>query len=159
MLPTSQCQHLPVEHVGGSGRPGTVHRHGYGADEQIRYLGRYSRKRTITQSGVYTAPRTAENDVVTATSQAEDAKSATASVSIVPPHTVSLDWDASKSTTVTSYNLYRGTTSGGPYKLIGSKIKTTSYTDSTVQSGVAYLVSTAVRRSGVRAFSQTKWNP
>lgn len=108
---------------------------------------------TITQSGVYTAPRTAENDVVTATSQADSTKSATASVSIVPPHTVSLDWDASKSTTVTSYNLYRGTTSGGPYKLIGSKIKTTSYTDSTVQSGVAYFyVSTAVDASGVESF-------
>ena len=108
-------------------------------------------KGTITQSGVYTAPSTAENDVITATSQADNTKSANASITVLPPHSVSLDWSASPTTTVASYKVYRGTLSGGPYSLLGSNIKGTSYTDSAVQSGAAYYyVTTAVDASGAR---------
>jgi hypothetical protein len=103
----------------------------------------------ITQSGVYTAPSTAENDVITATSQADNTKSANASITVLPPHSVSLDWGASPTTTVAYYKVYRGTVSGGPYNLLGNNIKTTSYTDSAVQSGAAYYyVTTAVDASG-----------
>ncbi len=52
-------------------------------------------------------------------------------------HTVDLSWLASSST-VSGYNVYRGTLSGGPYAKVDSMQPTTSYADSTVQSGTAY---------------------
>ncbi len=55
---------------------------------------------------------------------------------------VTLGWSASSG--ATGYNVKRGTTSGGPYTVIGSPV-TTSYVDSTVSSGVEYFyVVTAV---------------
>lgn len=106
---------------------------------------------TITQSGLYTAPHAAENDTITATSQADNTKSASASISVLAPHSVSLSWDPSKSTVV-SYRLYRGTASGGPYNLLSSNIQATVYTDSSVQSGVAYYyVATAVDAAGTES--------
>jgi hypothetical protein len=64
-------------------------------------------------------------------------------------HTVSLGWTASTGT-IAGYNVYRGTVSGGPYtKLNSSTNASTSYTDSTVQSGTTYYyVTTAVDDSG-----------
>ena len=61
-------------------------------------------------------------------------------------HSVSLTWIASTSSNVTSYNVYRGTTSGGPYtKLTSVPGTVTSYTDNAVQSGLTYYyVATAV---------------
>ena len=56
--------------------------------------------------------------------------------SVMPAMSVSLTWMASPSTTV-GYNVYRGTTSGGPYAPIGSAA-TTSFTDTTVTSGTTY---------------------
>jgi hypothetical protein len=53
-------------------------------------------------------------------------------------HSVSLSWNASTSTVI-GYNIYRTTVSGGPYtKLNVTPMATTSYTDSTVQSGTGY---------------------
>jgi len=69
------------------------------------------------------------------------------------PHTVSLTWNPSTST-VSGYNLYRGTQSGGPYstRLNSSLLPATSYTDSNVVSGVTYYyVSTAVDSSNVES--------
>ena len=64
-------------------------------------------------------------------------------------HSVVLTWTASTST-VAGYNVYRGTTSGGPYTKINSSLITTlAYTDSTVQNGTTYYyVATAVDSSG-----------
>lgn len=64
-------------------------------------------------------------------------------------HSVGLSWNASTST-VSGYNLYRGTTNGGPYSKINSGLITTlSYTDTSVSSGnTYYYVSTAVDSSG-----------
>jgi hypothetical protein len=64
-------------------------------------------------------------------------------------HSVALSWTASTST-VTGYNVYRGTTSGGPYTKINSSLITTlAYTDTTVQSGTTYFyVATSVDSSG-----------
>jgi len=60
-------------------------------------------------------------------------------------HTVSIDWNPSPSTGVAYYNVYRGTARGGPYNLLGTNIRATSYTDSMVQSGATYFyVTTAV---------------
>jgi hypothetical protein len=54
------------------------------------------------------------------------------------PRSASLSWNPSTSPVV-GYNVYRGTQSGGPYfKLNSSPQRTTSFTDSTVQSGATY---------------------
>ena len=65
------------------------------------------------------------------------------------PHTVSLSWTASTST-VSGYNVYRSTTSGGGYsKVNGGLVGGVNYTDSTVQNGITYYyVTTAVDSSG-----------
>jgi fibronectin type 3 domain-containing protein len=54
-------------------------------------------------------------------------------------HSVALTWNPSTSTNVVGYNVYRGTTSGGPYAKLNSAPDTgTSDTDTTVQSGQTY---------------------
>jgi fibronectin type 3 domain-containing protein len=62
-------------------------------------------------------------------------------------HTVDLSWAASAD--AVGYNIYRSTTSGGPYTMINSSLDgTTAYTDSTVTSGTTYYyVATAVNSS------------
>jgi len=108
---------------------------------------------TITQSGLYTAPQAAESDVVTATSQADTTKSASASITVAAPHSVTLNWSPSTTTGVT-YNVYRGTVSGGPYSLLSSGLTSTSYVDTTVQSGSTYYyVTTAVDSAGESPYS------
>jgi len=64
-------------------------------------------------------------------------------------HSVALTWSASTST-VSGYNIYRGTVSGGPYtKINSSLVALLTYSDSTVQSGTTYYyVTTAVDSSG-----------
>ena len=64
-------------------------------------------------------------------------------------HSVSLNWTASTSSSVTGYNVYRGTTSGGTYtKLNSTPVSGTSYTDTAVQAGQTYYyVCTAVDSS------------
>jgi hypothetical protein len=108
----------------------------------------------ITQSGLYTAPKSAESDVITATSQGDTTKSASVSIAVTAPavsHWVSLEWDASTSQ-VAYYKVYRGTVSGGPYNLLATNVTATSYTDSTVQSGTTYYyVTTALNAAGVES--------
>ena len=107
---------------------------------------------TITQSGLYTAPQAVETDVITVTSQADSTKSASASVTVVAPHTVSLKWSASTSSDISYYKVYRGTVSGGPYSLLSNNVGVTSYTDTSVQSGSTYYyVTTAVDSSGTES--------
>jgi fibronectin type 3 domain-containing protein len=67
-------------------------------------------------------------------------------------HSAALSWTASTST-VSGYNVYRGTADGGPYTLINLSLLTgPSYTDTTVQSGLTYYyVTTAVDSSGVQS--------
>jgi hypothetical protein len=66
---------------------------------------------------------------------------------------VNLTWNASASSNVVGYNVYRGTASGGPYTQINSSLNTTtSNTDTTVQSGQAYYyVVTAVDSTGAES--------
>ncbi len=68
-------------------------------------------------------------------------------------HTTNLSWNASTSTSISGYNVYRGTASGGPYAKINSALDSSlSYGDSTVQSGQTYYyVTTAVDSSGVES--------
>ena len=67
-------------------------------------------------------------------------------------HSVSLNWDPSSST-VSGYNIYRSSQSGGPYaKLNPALLSSTNYSDSTVQSGTTYYyVATAVNSSNVES--------
>jgi hypothetical protein len=67
-------------------------------------------------------------------------------------HSVTLTWTASAST-VSGYNVYRSTVSGGPYtKLNSTPVAGTTYTDSTVQAGLTYFyVVTSVDSSGVES--------
>ena len=69
-----------------------------------------------------------------------------------PQHSVSLSWSPSTSS-VTGYNVYRGSATGGPYaKLTSSADESTSYTDSSVQAGQTYYyVTTSVGTDGVES--------
>jgi hypothetical protein len=54
-------------------------------------------------------------------------------------HVVALNWTASTSSGISSYQISRGTVSGGPYTPVGSVgASTTSFTDTTVVSGQTY---------------------
>jgi hypothetical protein len=54
-------------------------------------------------------------------------------------HSVSLTWTASTAPNVMGYDIYRASTSGGPYaKVTSSLVAGTSYTDNSVQSGQTY---------------------
>lgn len=67
-------------------------------------------------------------------------------------HSVTLSWSGSAST-VSGYNIYRSTVSGGGYaRLNSSLVSVLAYTDSTVQSGGSYYyVTTAVDANGVES--------
>jgi hypothetical protein len=67
------------------------------------------------------------------------------------PHSVDLSWTGSPSSGVVGYYVYRSTTSGSGYAKINasSAATSTTYTDSSVQSGATYFyVVTAVDGSG-----------
>jgi len=68
-----------------------------------------------------------------------------------PPvqHAVALSWNASPSTNVVSYSMYRSTISGSSYGLAASAIGGLSYLDQSVQTGTTYYyVVTAVDDQG-----------
>ena len=68
------------------------------------------------------------------------------------PHRVTLTWDpphATADVTVVGYNVYRSTTSGGPFVKLASQVPSPPYEDKLVNSGRTYFyVVTAVERSG-----------
>jgi hypothetical protein len=66
-----------------------------------------------------------------------------------PVYSVGLTWDA-PSGDIVGYNVYRGTTSGGPYSKLNSTTDTgTSYTDASVQYDTTYYyVTTSVGQDG-----------
>jgi hypothetical protein len=68
-------------------------------------------------------------------------------------HQVDLSWTASTSSDVVGYDVYRGTTSGGPYTEISSAtIAVTAFTDTDVSAGTTYFyVVTAVDGSGLQS--------
>jgi hypothetical protein len=78
----------------------------------------------------------------------------TGSLSSGPPaHSVSMSWSPSSSTVI-GYNVYRGTTPGGPYpsKLTSSPQVGTSLVDSTVAAGTTYYyVATSVDQNSVES--------
>jgi hypothetical protein len=82
-----------------------------------------------------------------------DAATGHGCVTVGGAHSVALSWAASTSTGLAGYNIYRGSTSGGPYtKVSASVVAGTSYTDATVQAGQTYYyVSTAVSTGGTES--------
>jgi fibronectin type 3 domain-containing protein len=70
----------------------------------------------------------------------------------VTGHSVALTWSASQN--ATSYNIYRGTTSGGPYVKLASRIVSTTYSDVQVtHNQTLYYVTTAVNGSNESGYS------
>ena len=87
-------------------------------------------------------------DAVTARSQADPTKSASATITVAVPHSVSLSWSPSISSGV-SYSMYRGNSTGGPYTLLKGRVSSTSYVDLSVLAGrTYYYVATAVDSRG-----------
>jgi hypothetical protein len=68
-------------------------------------------------------------------------------------HSVSLNWNASTSSAVVGYNIYRGTTTGGPYGKINSALESsTNFVDASVLAGKTYFyVVTAVTGGGAQS--------
>jgi hypothetical protein len=69
------------------------------------------------------------------------------SLPVPPTHSVALNWTASVTPGVVGYNVYRATTSGGPFSKLNSSslVASTNYTDNAVTAGqVYYYVTTAV---------------
>jgi fibronectin type 3 domain-containing protein len=70
----------------------------------------------------------------------------------VTGHSVTLTWSASQN--AASYNIYRGTTSGGPYVRVASGIVSTTYSDVQVtHNQTLYYVTTAVNGSNESGYS------
>jgi hypothetical protein len=70
----------------------------------------------------------------------------------LPAHSVSISWQVSSSPGVVTYNVYRSTTSGGPYTRVGWRVSGASFTDMGVQPGATYFyVVTSVTSSNVES--------
>lgn len=68
-------------------------------------------------------------------------------------HSVTLSWSEGTSSTVSGFNVYRGTVSGGPYtKLTSTSVTSMTYTDSSVNAGATYYyVVTAISNTGAES--------
>jgi hypothetical protein len=102
---------------------------------------------TVSSGGLYTAPASAGTYTVTATSQADSTKSASAAVTVsaAVQHTVSLTWDSVSG--ASSYSIYRGASSTS-LSLLASAITNTAYTDSSVVSGDTYYYAATATSNG-----------
>lgn len=84
-------------------------------------------------------------------------KSASGSPSPTPTataHSVAITWQASPSTNLQGYKVYRGQTSGGPYTSIAGTLAASvqQFTDSSVLSGQAYFyVITSIDLNGLES--------
>ncbi len=98
--------------------------------------------------GSVTVPAGATSTTFTATAGSISSnQSATSTATAL--NAVSLSWGASTSQNVTNYNVYRGTSNGGPYSLAANAGMKTSYIDYNIQNGQTYYyVTTAVNSGG-----------
>ena len=73
-------------------------------------------------------------------------------VTATTTHKVTLVWNASTTSGVTGYYVYRATASGGPYTRISSLLSGTTYTDTSVTSGATYYYAvTAMESTGAQS--------
>ncbi len=109
---------------------------------------------TVTLNATF-APA-ATGSVTGSVSVTSNASNSPTSISLsgigIEPHSVTLTWTPSTSTVI-GYNVYRGTTSGGPYAKINSSVDAiTTFTDTTVQDSQKYYwIVTAVDSSDVES--------
>lgn len=106
---------------------------------------------TVSFAPTATAMTSANISFVTSTSTSS-VETASGSGGTVQ-HIVDLSWNASTSTSVTGYNVYRGGAATGPFSKINPALNTSmNFSDSTVQSGQTYYyVTTAVDSGGVES--------
>jgi len=106
---------------------------------------------TITFSPQTAGAASATLTVTSNASPTTSTEALTGTGTAAPTHTVSLSWDASTSSSVSGYNVYRAvyTNSCGSYSKINSVLTTTTlYSDSTVVDGASYCyAATAVNSS------------
>jgi Abnormal spindle-like microcephaly-assoc'd, ASPM-SPD-2-Hydin len=104
---------------------------------------------TVRFSPQASGPASANLTFASNASNAPTVESLSGSGTAPAQHTVTLSWNASTSSNVVGYNIYRGSVSGGPYTKTNSAINsTTTATDTTVVSGQTYYyVVTAVDSS------------
>lgn len=69
---------------------------------------------------------------------------------------IPLAWQAPSSRDPQSYNIYRGTASGGPYQKIAGSVQETCYRDAVYTNDVYYYVVTAVYSDGESGYSAEK---
>jgi fibronectin type 3 domain-containing protein len=81
-----------------------------------------------------------------------------AQANLASAHDVTLNWNASISSGVVGYNVYRGSVSGGPYARMNSSVVTvTSYNDNAVQPGQTYYyVVTSINLDNVESSFSTE---
>ena len=95
---------------------------------------------------------TATLDFVSNAAKSATAESVMGSGVIAEQHSVTLSWEASSSTGVVGYRVYRSGISGGPYAQISTSPGGMSYIDNTVSSGKSYFyVVTAVAGNGAES--------
>jgi hypothetical protein len=106
---------------------------------------------TVSFAPTATATASANISFLTSTS-ALSAETATGSGGTTQ-HIVDLSWNASTSTSITGYNVYRGGAATGPFSKINPALNTSmNFSDSTVQSGQTYYyVTTAVDSAGIES--------
>ncbi len=135
---TSAATNNSVFSVGGLSLPVTI-----AAGQSLPY--------TITFSPQTTGAASATLTITSDASPTTSSEGLTGTGTAAPTHTVNLSWDASTSSNISGYNIYRAvyTTSCGSYAKINSVLNTTTlYSDSTVTDGKAYCyAATAVNTS------------
>src|SRR5437667_10106496 len=109
-------------------------------------------------SGVCSCGEGANSSQVTAKPQAPVAPAAPTALQAsqaTSAKRINLRWTQSTSSGVSQNKVYRSTTSGGTYALVGTVSATTSYSDGYLNSGQTYYyVVTAVSGSGTSAYSK-----
>ena len=103
-----------------------------------------------TEIQAVTPSSTAGTVAITVTNS--NSQTATLAAAFTFFHTISLSWTGSTSS-VSGYNIYRSSTSGGPYAKVNSAmVPGTSFSDNNVQAGQTYFyVTTAVDSSNVES--------
>jgi len=112
---------------------------------------------TLDGSGAFSGTPTnggSYNFTANLSDSSSPANKTSAALSISIGHTVSLNWTPSTTSGV-GYNVYRSSTSGGPYtRLTASALTSIGYVDNNVSAGqIYYYVTTSVNSTGESAFS------
>jgi hypothetical protein len=111
----------------------------------------FTPKASGTTNGTLTVDSNAsDSSLVVKLTGAETAPSSGNPPSSNAQHYVGLTWDASSSSGITGYNVYRGGSESGPFsRLNGSLVNELKYTDDSVTAGdTYYYVTTAVNSKG-----------